>query len=267
MYPHVVSFDFGYMLVQLVKNPPIMQEMQETWVWSLGWKDPLEEGMATHSSILAWRIPWTEEPGGLQCMGLQRVRHDWATKHSTETKGWKFRPGGNLPLFFSGNSQGGLGRRLAPVWRNQEGGSPRPENPPEVAALVPTWISQISQTKQFLPLRTHGDSWKKKAGTMAPDPLFFREIKEIETWGEEAALGPWSGDSSSTEESSMTSLQDFKPGKEGSGEDPRPYSSFFCVNINNPETGRSRQDIQEDSLVLWDYVGAAQRKSLSSPSF
>ena len=46
-------------------------------VESLGWKDPLEEGMATHSSILAWRIPWTEEPGGLQSTGLQRVRHDW----------------------------------------------------------------------------------------------------------------------------------------------------------------------------------------------
>ena len=102
---------------------------------------------------------------------------------------------------------------------------------------------------------------------MTPDPLFFRKIKEMETWGEEAVLGPWSGDGSSTEKSSMTSLQDFKPGKEGSVEDPRPYSSFFCVNINNPETGRSRQDVQEDSLVLWDYAGAAQRKSLSSPSF
>ena len=48
---------------------------QETWVRSLGWDDPLEEGMATHSSVLAWRVPWIEEPGGLQSMGLQRVRH------------------------------------------------------------------------------------------------------------------------------------------------------------------------------------------------
>ena len=53
--------------------------MWETWVWSLGWEDPLEKDMASHSSILAWRIPWTEEPGGLQSTGLQRVRHDWAT--------------------------------------------------------------------------------------------------------------------------------------------------------------------------------------------
>ena len=50
--------------------------MQETWVQSLGQEDPMEEEIATHSSILSWRIPWTEEPGRLQFMGLQRVRHD-----------------------------------------------------------------------------------------------------------------------------------------------------------------------------------------------
>ena len=53
-----------------------MQEMQETSVQSLGGDDPLEKGMETHSSILAWRTPWTEEPGGLQSMGLQRIVHD-----------------------------------------------------------------------------------------------------------------------------------------------------------------------------------------------
>ena len=62
----------GSLVAQMVKNLPAMRE---TWVQSLGWKDSLEEGMATHSSILAWRIPWTEEPGGLQSMALQRVRH------------------------------------------------------------------------------------------------------------------------------------------------------------------------------------------------
>jgi len=55
-----------------------MQEMEETRVRSLDWEDPLEEGMATHSSILAWRIPWTEEPGGPQSMGSQRVGHNWS---------------------------------------------------------------------------------------------------------------------------------------------------------------------------------------------
>ena len=59
-----------------VKNPPAMQEPQETQVGSLGWEDPLEKGMATHCSILPWRIPWTEEYGGLQSTGSQRVRHD-----------------------------------------------------------------------------------------------------------------------------------------------------------------------------------------------
>ena len=56
--------------------------MRETWVQSLGWEDPLEKEMATHSSTLAWKIPWTEEPGRLQSMGSQRVRHDWATSLS-----------------------------------------------------------------------------------------------------------------------------------------------------------------------------------------
>jgi len=68
------------MVAQLVKNLP---EMQETWVQSLGQKVPLEKEMATHSSLLAWRIPWTREPGGLQSIGLQRVRHDRATNTFT----------------------------------------------------------------------------------------------------------------------------------------------------------------------------------------
>ena len=58
---------------QLVKNMPTRQE---TWVQSLGWDDPLEKGMATPSSILSWKIPWTEEPGGVQSMGSHRVGHD-----------------------------------------------------------------------------------------------------------------------------------------------------------------------------------------------
>ena len=64
------------LVAQMVKNLPAMQE---THVWSLGWEDPLEEGMATHSSILAWRIPWTEEAGWLQSMKSRRVGCNWAT--------------------------------------------------------------------------------------------------------------------------------------------------------------------------------------------
>ena len=57
----------------MIKNPSVMQE---TWVRSVGWKDPLEKGVPLYSSILAWRIPWTEEPGRLWSMGSQRVEHD-----------------------------------------------------------------------------------------------------------------------------------------------------------------------------------------------
>ena len=66
----------GFPRGSVVKNLPAAQEIQDTRVQSLGGEDPLEEGTAAHSSVLAWRIPWTKEPGGLQSMGLQRVRHD-----------------------------------------------------------------------------------------------------------------------------------------------------------------------------------------------
>ena len=73
-YLEVCRVVWGHSLVvQMVKNLPAMWE---TWVRSLGQEDPLETEMATHSSTLAWRIPWTEEPGGLQSMGSQRVRQD-----------------------------------------------------------------------------------------------------------------------------------------------------------------------------------------------
>ena len=60
----------------MVNNPPANSRMQETWVRSMDQEDPVEQSMATHSSILAWIIPWTEEPGRLQFVGLQRVRHN-----------------------------------------------------------------------------------------------------------------------------------------------------------------------------------------------
>ena len=72
------------LVAQMVKSPPVMWE---TWVQSLNWEDPLEEGMATHSSILAWRIPWTGKAGVLQSMGWQRVGYNWVTKH---THSWQF---------------------------------------------------------------------------------------------------------------------------------------------------------------------------------
>ena len=75
--PMSLIFNITHTLVtQTVMNP---SAVQETWVQSLGQRDPLEKGIATHSSILAWRIPWTKEPGGLQSLGSLRVGHDWVT--------------------------------------------------------------------------------------------------------------------------------------------------------------------------------------------
>ena len=80
-------------MAQVVKKPPATQE---TLVWSLDWEDPLEKGMATHSSILTWRIPWTEEPGGLWSMGSQRVWLNWVTyTFKTSLVAWMVK---NLPV-------------------------------------------------------------------------------------------------------------------------------------------------------------------------
>ena len=73
MCVHIHTYIWASLVTQMVKNLPAMQEIR---VQSLGQEDPLEKGMATQSSILAWRIPWTEEPGGLQSMGSQRVGHN-----------------------------------------------------------------------------------------------------------------------------------------------------------------------------------------------
>ena len=77
-YISVAKVYRGFPSSSEVRNLPTMQELQETWVWTLDREDLLEEDVATHSSVLAWRIPWTEEPGGLQSMGSQRVRHGWS---------------------------------------------------------------------------------------------------------------------------------------------------------------------------------------------
>ena len=84
--PALMKIPQASMVAQRLKHLP---PMQETWVQSLGREDPLEKEMVTHSSILAWRIPWTEKPGRLQSMGLQRVRHDWATSPSPS---WRLQP-------------------------------------------------------------------------------------------------------------------------------------------------------------------------------
>jgi len=73
-------------VAQMIKNLPAVRK---TWFQSLGWEDPLEKEMATHFSILAWRIPWTEELGGLQSMGSQKVRHIWVTNACFSFRVWR----------------------------------------------------------------------------------------------------------------------------------------------------------------------------------
>ena len=82
------------LVAHMVKNPPAMRE---SWVWPLGWEDPLEEGTATHSSILAWRIPWT-----IQSIGSQKVRHDWMTFIHTHAHkfSWALAPKQTTPVLF-----------------------------------------------------------------------------------------------------------------------------------------------------------------------
>ena len=76
---HNIVYIWGFPSGSADKNAPAVQE---TWVRSLGWEDALEEGMVTHSSILAWKIPWTEEPGGLSSMGLQELDMTEVTEHA-----------------------------------------------------------------------------------------------------------------------------------------------------------------------------------------
>ena len=80
MFFNVPLIPLSRNVAQLVKNLPAVQETQDQ---SVDWEDPMEKEMATHSSILAWKISWTEEPDGLQSMGLQWVGHDWATNTYT----------------------------------------------------------------------------------------------------------------------------------------------------------------------------------------
>ena len=86
MYKYVCIF----LVAHTVKN---LAAMQQTWIWSLGWEDSLEKGMAIHCSILAWRIPWTKEPDRPQSMWLQRVGADWATNSFTFIRSlWSLPP-------------------------------------------------------------------------------------------------------------------------------------------------------------------------------
>ena len=124
------------LVAQVVKHLPTMQETQ---VQSLGQEDPLEREMATHSSILAWKTPWTEKPGGLQSMGSPRVRHDWATSLSSHqqipTKEWEWR-NGLLAVSVAGGRLCG--------WLSQRSGR-------EGCTVRPAWLLLTSSGQLSLP--------------------------------------------------------------------------------------------------------------------
>ena len=129
-------------MAQMVKNPP---EMGETWVQSLGRKDHLEEDMATHSSILAWRIPMDRGAGGLQSMGSQRIRRKWATKHSTR----KYAFGSFSSLSFSVLVSGMVLKRT--VWF--ESG---------LTVLSCRWIHDLNSTPSAEPSHDHWQTGKER---------------------------------------------------------------------------------------------------------
>ena len=118
------------LMAQRVKCLPAMQE---TWVWSLGWEDSLEEKMATHSSIPVWKIPWRKELGWLQAMGLQKVRWDWMCRHRAETQ---------CPIWLLDVS----------LYSSSEAGSPLPIDTqnrllwPPVCPSIVTWRTENKKT-------------------------------------------------------------------------------------------------------------------------
>ena len=105
---------------QMVKKN--LSAIQETWVQSLGWEEPLKKGMVTLSSILAWRIPWTEEPDWLQSLGSERFVQDWVTKGTTEDEmaGWHHRLDGREFEWTLGVGDGQGGLACCSSWRRKE---------------------------------------------------------------------------------------------------------------------------------------------------
>ena len=134
------------LVAQLIKNSPAVRD---TWVWSLGWEDPLEKGKATHNSLLAWRIPWT-----VSSMGLQRVRHNWATFTLRHTRA----------------------SQVAPVVKNptcQYGKGKRCEFHPWVRKI--SWSRKWQPTPIFLPGKFYG-----RRSLAGYSPWGFKELDATE---------------------------------------------------------------------------------------
>ena len=149
------SLNWAFLVAQMVKNLPAMQE---TWVPSLGWDDPLEKGMATHSSILAWEIPQTEEPGRLPSMGSQRVGRDWSDLACLDAQECECE----FSLFFSGFPDGSVSKEFA-CNAGDHLQCRRPFAMQETIcnagdqSLIPgPWRRKWQPTPMFLPGKVHG---------------------------------------------------------------------------------------------------------------
>ena len=149
------------LVAQTVKN---LLAMQETWVPSLGWEDPLEKEMATHSSILAWRIPWTEEPGRLQSMGLQRVRHDWTTFTSFQKFMLDFQR----------------------WWRNRTG---RPLSPSQIPQKNISTPSKLHKTTSVGWQRTSGNQKCRPLSSKTGGKKYKRPKRRQRRWGGSSVPG------------------------------------------------------------------------------
>ena len=148
------------LVVQSVKSLPAMWE---TWVWTLGGEDPLEEEMATHPSIPAWRIPWTEEPGGLQCMGSQKVGVNWARTESVDGQPRCSHTGHRFQLY-------------SKLWEHREAQSPHLSS--LIKAVVQgSGLGQQQETARFSLYQSYA---RGRVQSTMPK-LFKSHLKELNT--------------------------------------------------------------------------------------
>ena len=154
-------------MTQLVKNWPATQETQKMQFWSLCWEDPLEKRMATHSNILAWKIPWTEEHGGLQSTVLQRVGHDWARCTRTWQDLTYVLLHCFLPLFIFSSLRQYTEKAMAPHSSTLAWKIPWTEEPGGLQSMGSLRVGQDSATSLSLFTFTY---WRRK---WQPTPVFL----------------------------------------------------------------------------------------------
>ena len=154
------------LVAQMVKH---LSTMWETRVWSLAQEDPLEKEMTIHSSTIAWKIPWTEEPDRLQSMESQRIRHDWATSISLSLSLLLSRVRTAIPIFYPAQSSG-------PEWGSLMKSLSLKEPPLRTASQMHfPWISLYDSSKLFMAIGHI--QYRVKKGLLKKSPPFFISVK------------------------------------------------------------------------------------------